>query len=64
MLGCCRVGRTGRAGDKEGVAFTLLLAKKDTHFAGLLVNSLSLGGQEVPRELHTLAMNVSIVVGV
>lgn len=54
-----RVGRTGRAGDKEGVAYTLLLGKKDSHFAGLLVNSLSLGGQEVPRDLHALAMNVS-----
>jgi hypothetical protein len=57
----CRVGRTGRAGDKEGVAITLLLAKNDAHFAGLLVNSLSLGGQEVPRELHALAMNVSFI---
>jgi hypothetical protein len=54
-----RVGRTGRAGDKEGVAYTLLLGKKDSHFAGLLVNSLSLGGQDVPRDLHTLAMKVS-----
>jgi len=53
-----RVGRTGRAGDKEGVAFTLLLGNKDAHFAGLLVNSLSLGGQEVPRDLHGLAMKV------
>lgn len=53
------MGRTGRAGDKEGVAYTLLLGKKDAHFAGLLVNSLSLGGQEVPRDLHNLAMNVS-----
>lgn len=41
------------------MAYTLLLGKKDSHFAGLLVNSLSLGGQEVPRDLHTLAMNVS-----
>lgn len=56
---CCRVGRTGRAGDKEGVAYTLLLGRKDAHFAGLLVNSLSLGEQEVPRDLHELAMNVS-----
>lgn len=59
-LPTCRVGRTGRAGDKEGVAYTLLLGKKDAHFAGLLVNSLSLGGQEIPNELHSLAMNVSI----
>ena len=30
-----RVGRTGRAGDKEGVAYTLLTPKQ-THFAGEL----------------------------
>ncbi|WIA29633.1 hypothetical protein OEZ86_012120 [Tetradesmus obliquus] len=56
-----RVGRTGRAGDKEGVAVTLLLegVNRDTHFAGLLVNSLTLGGQEVPHSLYTLAMKDS-----
>jgi superfamily II DNA/RNA helicase len=59
-LCACRVGRTGRAGDKEGVAVTLLLegVNRDTHFAGLLVNSLTLGGQEVPRSLYALAMKV------
>jgi ATP-dependent RNA helicase DDX42 len=57
-----RVGRTGRAGDKEGVAVTLLLegVNRDTHFAGLLVNSLTLGGQEVPRSLYALAMKVRL----
>jgi hypothetical protein len=56
----CRVGRTGRAGDKEGVAVTLLLenTNRDTHFAGLLVNSLTLGGQQVPNSLYALAMKV------
>lgn len=28
-----RIGRTGRAGDKEGVAYTLL-TPKESHFAG------------------------------
>lgn len=39
---------------------TLLLegVNRDTHFAGLLVNSLTLGGQEVPHSLYTLAMKV------
>ena len=55
------MGRTGRAGDKEGVAWTLLDKKKDTHFAGLLENSLSLSGQEVPQQLHELAMKVGDV---
>lgn len=55
-----RVGRTGRAGDKEGVAYTLLVdgSSRDAHFAGLLVNSLTLGGQEVPGALAGLAMKV------
>ncbi|KAF8073162.1 DEAD-box ATP-dependent RNA helicase 24 [Scenedesmus sp. PABB004] len=53
-----RVGRTGRAGDKEGVALTLLCAGsgRDAHFAAQLVNSLTLGGQEVPRQLYELAL--------
>lgn len=54
----CRVGRTGRAGDKDGTAWTLLDAKKDAHFAGLLLNSLTLSGQDVPPALHALAMKV------
>lgn len=36
-----RVGRTGRAGDKEGVAYTLLTPKQ-THFAGPSQRLLSL----------------------
>jgi ATP-dependent RNA helicase DDX42 len=54
-----RVGRTGRAGDKEGVAISLLLDGRDARFAGLLVSSLTLGGQDVPPALHALAMKVS-----
>lgn len=57
-MNACRVGRTGRAGDKEGVAWSLLEAGKDGRFAGLLVQSLGLAGQEVPLELHELAMKV------
>ncbi|KAF5829815.1 P-loop containing nucleoside triphosphate hydrolase protein [Dunaliella salina] len=53
-----RVGRTGRAGDKEGQAFSLLLPK-DTQFASALVQSLALAGQAVPPELHELAMKDS-----
>ena len=50
-----RVGRTGRAGDKEGQAHTLLLPG-DSRFAGQLEQSLALGGQGVPAALHELAM--------
>jgi len=52
------VGRTGRAGDKDGTAWTLLEAGKHAHFAGQLVQSLALAGQEVPKALHQLAMKV------
>lgn len=39
---------------------TLLVdgSNRDAHFAGLLVSSLTLGGQEVPRDLYSLAMKV------
>ncbi|GLC43085.1 hypothetical protein PLESTB_000864700 [Pleodorina starrii] len=50
-----RVGRTGRAGDKEGRAISLL-TPADARFAGLLLQSLAAGGQEVPRQLADLAM--------
>ncbi|MEW5317982.1 MAG: hypothetical protein WDW38_009236 [Sanguina aurantia] len=49
-----RVGRTGRAGDKEGCAHTLLLPG-EARFAGQLVSSLMLAGQEVPKALAGLA---------
>lgn len=54
-----RIGRTGRAGDKEGVAYTLV-TNKEARFAGELVTSLIAAGQNVPSELQDLAMKVSI----
>lgn len=57
LLSPCSVGRTGRAGDKEGKAYSLLLPG-DARFAGLLAQSLAVAGQEVPQALHELAMKV------
>jgi ATP-dependent RNA helicase DDX42 len=56
----CRVGRTGRAGDKEGIAWTLLLPT-DTGFAVQLLQSLALGLQSIPSALHELAMKVRVM---
>ncbi|CAL9063740.1 DEAD-box ATP-dependent RNA helicase 24-like [Musa acuminata AAA Group] len=50
-----RIGRTGRAGDKDGTAYTLI-TQKEARFAGELVNSLIAAGQDVPTELMDLAM--------
>ncbi|GLT42648.1 hypothetical protein SLA2020_166380 [Shorea laevis] len=50
-----RIGRTGRAGDKDGIAYTLI-TQKEARFAGELVNSLIAAGQNVPMELMDLAM--------
>ncbi|KAJ7973071.1 DEAD-box ATP-dependent RNA helicase [Quillaja saponaria] len=50
-----RIGRTGRAGDKDGVAYTLI-TQKEVRFAGELVNSLIAAGQNVTMELMDLAM--------
>ncbi|GMH30854.1 hypothetical protein Nepgr_032697 [Nepenthes gracilis] len=50
-----RIGRTGRAGDKDGVAYTLV-TQKEARFAGELVNSLVAAGQNVSTELMDLAM--------
>ncbi|XP_047333912.1 DEAD-box ATP-dependent RNA helicase 24 [Impatiens glandulifera] len=50
-----RIGRTGRAGDKDGTAYTLI-TQKEARFAGELVNSLVAAGQNVPTELMDLAM--------
>ncbi|XP_078443114.1 P-loop containing nucleoside triphosphate hydrolases superfamily protein [Wolffia australiana] len=50
-----RIGRTGRAGDKDGVAYTLI-TQKEARFAGELANSLVAAGQNVPPELMELAM--------
>ena len=52
-----RIGRTGRAGDKDGTAFTLI-TQKEARFAGELVGSLIAAGQNVPMELMDLAMKV------
>ncbi|VFQ78545.1 unnamed protein product [Cuscuta campestris] len=50
-----RIGRTGRAGDKDGTAYTLI-TQKEARFAGELVNSLITAGQNVSDELMDLAM--------
>ncbi|KAJ8748263.1 hypothetical protein K2173_000835 [Erythroxylum novogranatense] len=50
-----RIGRTGRAGDKDGIAYTLI-TQKEARFAGELVNSLIAAGQNVSTELMDLAM--------
>ncbi|KAG6556407.1 hypothetical protein Mapa_002350 [Marchantia paleacea] len=50
-----RIGRTGRAGDKDGVAHTLITSK-EARFAGELLTSLIAAGQNVPMELMDLAM--------
>ncbi|CAH9082583.1 unnamed protein product [Cuscuta epithymum] len=50
-----RIGRTGRAGDKDGTAYTLI-TQKEARFAGELVNSLVTAGQNVSAELMDLAM--------
>eukprot|EP00891_Asterochloris_glomerata_P004743 jgi/Astpho2/4743/gw1.00067.63.1_t len=49
-----RIGRTGRAGDKEGVAYTLV-TPRETRFAGDLVESLAAASQEVPEPLLEVA---------
>ena len=56
-----RIGRTGRAGDKDGVAYTLI-TQKEARFAGELVNSLIAAGQNVPPELTDLAMKVNLII--
>lgn len=53
-----RIGRTGRAGDKEGIAYTLV-TQKEARFAGELLDSLVAAGQDVPVELMDLAMKDS-----
>ncbi|KDP28272.1 hypothetical protein JCGZ_14043 [Jatropha curcas] len=50
-----RIGRTGRAGDKDGIAYTII-TQKEARFAGELVNSLIAAGQNVSVELMDLAM--------
>lgn len=50
-----RIGRTGRAGDTTGIAYTLL-TKHDKKFAGDLMQSFEYNEQEVPSALEDLAM--------
>ena len=54
-----RIGRTGRMGDKEGVAITLVL-KTETNFACDLVRNLEASNQPVPQELLNVAIQVPI----
>eukprot|EP00658_Telonema_sp_P-2_P009411 TRINITY_DN13524_c0_g1_i3.p1 TRINITY_DN13524_c0_g1~~TRINITY_DN13524_c0_g1_i3.p1 ORF type:complete len:816 (-),score=214.97 TRINITY_DN13524_c0_g1_i3:194-2641(-) len=49
-----RIGRTGRAGDKEGVAYTLM-TRKEYRMAPALVQCLEQAGQVVPPELVLLS---------
>lgn len=51
-----RIGRTGRAGDQEGVAYTLVI-KKETRFASQLIQNLEQANQHVPSELMSLALS-------
>ena len=53
-----RVGRTGRAGNTEGTAYTLLM-RRDKKAAGMLVRNLEKAGQAVGRDLESLAMKDS-----
>lgn len=50
-----RIGRTGRAGDKDGIAYTLV-TETDKDFAGHLVRNLEGANQNVPEDLMSLAM--------
>jgi len=49
-----RIGRTGRAGDKFGFAYTLL-APSESSFASMLVKNLENAKQDVPHELLAVA---------
>jgi len=51
-----RVGRTGRAGDKDGVAYTLIM-RNEMKFAIILMKNLELSGQKIPQDLEEMAMN-------
>ena len=49
-----RIGRTGRAGDKDGVAVTLLMPA-ETRMAAALVENIRSAGQDVPQCAPSLA---------
>ncbi|TNV85523.1 hypothetical protein FGO68_gene1017 [Halteria grandinella] len=50
-----RIGRTGRAGDREGVAYTLL-TQSETQKASMLVKIFEQSNQVVTQELEDLAL--------
>eukprot|EP00892_Ulva_mutabilis_P001353 jgi/Ulvmu1/11218/UM072_0055.1 len=50
-----RVGRTGRAGDRDGAAISLLMPH-ETRMAAAIAGSLQLAGQDVSKNLHDIAM--------
>lgn len=50
-----RIGRTGRAGNKEGTAYTLIF-HDDLRFAITLIKILEVSGQTVPKELENIAL--------
>ncbi|XP_049852272.1 uncharacterized protein LOC126330072 [Schistocerca gregaria] len=50
-----RIGRTGRAGNTQGIAYTLL-TKNESHFAGLLLENFIDSKQDIPEELVQLAL--------
>ena len=51
-----RIGRTGRAGNKEGTAYTLI-QRLEVRFALTLTKFLEIAGQPVPKDLEDIAMN-------
>ena len=53
-----RIGRTGRAGDKDGVAYTLI-TKNEANKASMLVQILEKSNQVIPEELEELALQDS-----
>jgi ATP-dependent RNA helicase DDX42 len=50
-----RIGRTGRAGDKCGIAYSLI-TPNEVNFAAQLVKNLEMAKQEVPQDLLSLAL--------
>lgn len=54
-----RVGRTGRAGNKNGVALSLL-TRKETKFAGQLLRILKISQGMIPADLEDLALRDEI----
>jgi ATP-dependent RNA helicase DDX42 len=53
-----RIGRTGRAGSQDGVAYSLI-ARKEVQFAAHLVQNLEAAQQHVPPALMEMAMQNS-----